>query len=606
MSLNRRNFLQLSGYFTVAAAGTLLAGCGSSEEQQLAAASPAGTYSYPQGIASGDPHADSVVLWTRVAGGTGSGEISVRVQLSEQQDFRQLLMDVPVIVSKTFDSTVRHKVTGLQPYRHYYYRFITGSDVSPVGRTKTAPLAGAANEPPHIRFAVLNCQSWTAHHWEAMRLMSEEDDLDFVVNLGDYIYDLTSASGLVEAAHPSLKLPDGFSFPLPGAPNYKLTTAFTLADYRYLYKTYRSDPRLQQLHARFPMISIWDDHEFTDDCWLDHETYTDAEEAQPQRRCDATQAWFEYMPVDMNDVSYNPLSSSFQNIRLNRSFSFGSIMDFVITDQRLFRERSPVPKAAAPAPINFLAKGTRYLIDKTVLDHYDAARTAETGHPPSILGAAQTAWVKDALLKSTATWKVWGSEVTFLKLNVQLPDAAAPAGEREVVVYGDSWEGYPLYKKDITRFIAAHKISNVVAVSGDIHAFMAGKVLDDQDAAHPVPVMTDFVSAGISSAPMYSMLSSMFVQAEPAMAPLVMQKQADGSMKNVWEATARQYNPELAYTDFNAIGYMSVTVTKEKWTAVLNKVNQVTQQGVLPSPILNSRMQLELAAGSFNIQATPL
>ncbi|WP_432262352.1 alkaline phosphatase D family protein [Cupriavidus sp. TMH.W2] len=606
MSLDRRTFLKLSGYFTVSAAGTLMGACGGGEEQRAVSAMPAGTYSYPQGIGSGDPRADSVVLWTRVAGGSSGADVSVRVQLSERADFAQLLMDVPVVVSQSFDSTVRHKVVGLQPYRYYYYRFIAGNDVSPTGRTKTAPLTGTDGEPQQVRFAVLNCQSWTANHWEAMRLITEEDDLDFVVNLGDYIYDLTSASGRVEAAHPPLKLPDGFSFPLPGAPNYRLTTAVTLADYRYLYQTYRSDPRLQKLHARFPMISIWDDHEFADDCWLDHETYTGSEEAQPQRRRDATQAWFEYMAVDINDVQYDPSSSSFQNIRLNRAFSFGSVMDLVITDQRLFREDHPVPEGAVPPPTNFLAKGSRYLIDKATLDYYDAKLTAATGSPPSILGTAQTAWLKDALLNSTATWKVWGSEVTFLKLNVQLPNTGPQGGEREVVVYGDSWEGYPLHKKDITKFIRANGISNVVSVSGDIHAFMAGTVMDDQDAPGPSPVMTDFVSAGISSATMYSLLKTMFVQAEPAMAPLVQQKQADGTMKNIWDATARQYNPELAYTDFDAIGYVSVTVTKDKWSAVLNKVNQVTQPGVLPSPILQSRTRLDLPAGSFAIQVTPL
>jgi alkaline phosphatase D len=603
MSMDRRQFLKLSGFLTVSTVGATLAGCGSG----LASAplAPAGTYHFPQGIASGDPRANSVVLWTRVLGPTANADIPLRVQLSSTADFSSLLIDQAITATAQFGNTVRHKVQGLQPYQHYYYRFIAGSDVSPSGRTKTAPVAGMQGEPSQIRFAYINCQSWTANHWEAMTLAAAEDDLDFIVNLGDYIYELTIPSGRTEAAHGPLTLPDGASFTIPGT-TAQCPYALTLADYRYLYQTYRSDPRLMNLHALFPMISVWDDHEFSDDCWLDHETYDEAQTAQPQRRLYATQAWFEYMPVDMDDVQYDPNATGFQNISIYRDFSFGSLVDLVITDQRLFREAHPIPPTAVPAPTNFLAKGSRYLMEKSVLDSYDAQWTAQNGRPNSVLGTAQTAWLKKRLSSSTATWKIWGSEVTFLKINVPLPDPSTPGASTEYVVYGDSWEGYPGSKKDITTYIGANNIQNVVSISGDIHAFLAGAVMDDPDAPTPKPVMTDFVSAGISSSSFYSSMLSLFLPVAPALAPLVEQKQANGTIRNVWDASVQQYNPEIAHADTDSIGYVSVTVTKDQFAAVFNKVNPVVTQGQLPSPILNSRTQLTLASGSFSIVTTPL
>ncbi|MFM0646966.1 alkaline phosphatase D family protein [Paraburkholderia bryophila] len=600
--MDRRQFLKLSGFITVSTLGASLAACGDSVGIPLP---PAGTYSFPQGIASGDPRSNSVVLWTRVTSHSVSGDFPLRVQLSATQDFSQPLVDQPLSATAQFGNTVRHKVQGLQPYQHYYYRFIAGGDVSPTGRTKTAPVAGMAGEPSQVRFAYINCQSWTANHWEAMNLAAAEDDLDFIVNLGDYIYELTIPSGRTEAAHGPLTLPNGSSFLIPGTTT-QVPYAVTLNDYRYLYQTYRSDPRLLNLHALFPMISVWDDHEFSDDCWLDHETYDEAQTAEPQRRCDATQAWFEYMPVDMDDVQYDPSSTGFQNISIYRDFSFGSLVDLVITDQRLFREAHPIPPSAVPPPTNFLAKGSRYLMEKSMLDAYDDQLTAQNGRPPSVLGVTQTEWLKQRLSTSTAAWKIWGSEVTFLKINVPLPDPATPGATTEYVVYGDSWEGYPGSKKDITTYIGANKISNVVSISGDIHAFLAGVVMDDQDAPNPQPVMTDFVSAGISSSSFYSSLLSLFLPVAPALAPLVVQTQPNGSTKNVWDASVQAYNPEIAHADCDSIGYVSVTVTKDQFAAVFNKVNPVVTQGALPSPILNSRTQLTLNNGSFSIAVTPL
>ena len=199
------------------------------------------------------------------------------------------------------------------------------------GTTKTAP--SAASRPAQRKFAWLTCQDWSVNHWAAMDLIAAEE-LDFLVHLGDYIYETVGATfqtGAAEAAHTKITLPNGTARTGGETGVY----ATSLEDYRTLYRTYRGDARLQELHRKFPMIAIWDDHEFSDDCWQDHQTYNNANIQETTRRRSATQAWAEYMPIDFGDVSFDLSKPSYDNIRIYRDFHFGSLMHLVMTDQRL-------------------------------------------------------------------------------------------------------------------------------------------------------------------------------------------------------------------------------------------------------------------------------
>ncbi len=266
--MDRRHFLKSSAFFTIAAA-TAAVPHDVSPADLPGSIVRKNTSRFPQGVASGDPRDRSIVFWTRCVP-VSSGEqhdarsaaraVPLRLEVSTLPDFSTLVASVPLRALAIYDFTVRAKVAALSPKTTYHYRFVAGGDVSMTGVARTAPEAGEANE--RVRFAWLTCQDWSINHWQAMTLMAAERDLDFVVHVGDYIYETvgTSPPGQAEPAHSPLHLPDGKR--LADGRAY----ADTLEDYRTLYRTYRTDSRLQTLHQRLPMIAIWDDHEFSDDC----------------------------------------------------------------------------------------------------------------------------------------------------------------------------------------------------------------------------------------------------------------------------------------------------------------------------------------------------
>ncbi len=672
--MDRRQFMKLGGFITVSVASAGLAGCGGSSNSGDSAPGglpPAtgGDWKFPQSVASGDPRPDSILLWTRavpaasdgVAAVSGKAEVTLRLLLTASDNSALLgsnaalngsmLSDVRLPLNPEFDNTIRHKVTGLQPGQTYYYQFVAGDVRSNVGRCKTAPAATADVE--QLQFAYLTCQDWSINHWGALGHIAANEKLDFIVHLGDYIYETVGESfqtGLVESRHDALKLPDGtFKNGSAGA-----KYASTLADYRYLYKKYRSDTRLQAVHERFPFIAVWDDHEFTDDAWQDAQTYEGSLAAdgshvrQPQRRRSANQAWFEYMPAD---VSLDTAASGFQNIKIYRDFQFGKLAQLVMTDQRLYRADHVIPEATPnPATGKALGSiGTRYMVAQDVFNAAEAQKMAAAGAAgdalaaTTMLGATQRDWWKSTMKSASATWKLWGNEVSLLRMGLSgvdaiatllalkaLPDLAGKIGSTAaqaggnvavagaivgavtagaapdkaqaaagaiaaaaaangdtvarttaamgaglsqiqagvaVLAFGmaqsvaaggasaqataaaqaiavgyikpdvqakkaespfvaaaglqaalapyfrrfllncDQWDGYNAERKALMSHLKTNAIGNVVALTGDIHAFFAGTVSDDYDAAGGgTPVMVDLVSAGISSDSFFSYL----------------------------------------------------------------------------------------------------
>ena len=387
--MDRRTFIKWGSFLTISTASAGLAGCnGSSDDDDDSPGTPdngnGARYQFPQGVASGDPRPGSVVLWTRAVGADNAA-VPLRVQVARDESFKQLLVDDAIRAEPDWDHTVRHKVVGLDAGATYYYRFVAGASASPVGRTRTAPAENAA--VAQLKFAFISCQDWSVNHWAGFDELLTQD-LDFIVHLGDYIYETVKAgfqTGAVESAHAPLSLPDGTKR-ADGA-----IYATTLADYRSLYRNYRSDPRLQALHARFPMIAIWDDHEFSDDCWQDRQVYaaTDDATANTPRRRGANQAWFEFMPAD---VSFNRDNPAFDNIQIYRSFRFGTLATLLMTDLRLYRADHIIPEKQVGSEI-----GSRYFVPKRILSQVEAAKiSAASGQltPVSMLGDTQRDWWK--------------------------------------------------------------------------------------------------------------------------------------------------------------------------------------------------------------------
>jgi alkaline phosphatase D len=583
--MDRRQLLKRGAFFTVAAATGALAACSGDPFP------PTGTYLFDQGVASGDPRDTSVVFWTRCVRADGAAEnIPVHLQVSTTADFAALAGHVTLTTDAQWDNTLRAKLTGLPANTPLYYRFVAGADVSPVGRAKTAPAATAT--VASAKFAWFTCQDWSVNHWGAMSLLAAEPDLDFIVHVGDYIYETVGASfqaGAAEPAHTALTLPDGLA--LPNGGKY----ANTLNDYRYLYRTYRSDARLRTLHQQWPMIAIWDDHEFSDDCWQDHQTYTNANLQQTSRRRAASQAWIEYMPLDFGDVSFDTANTAYDNIRIYRDFQFGNLMHLVMTDERLYRDDHVVPEAAIAAaqghdPINGSdSVGARYFVQQPVLAQFDAGRTAQLGRPSSILGTTQTQWWKDRISASTATWKVWGNEVSLNRMWADLTHLAPPPYNAVYVVNCDAWDGYPTHKAELMGFLKAQNVQNVVAITGDLHAFQCGVVRDTPDPATGTPVLVDFVAAGISSTGFFK-----YLQAGAAGTPLA----ALVANQPTFEGFVGANNPDLLFHDHDAQGYATASLTASQMVVTFNKVKPLNADGTAPASPLLKRTRMTLSAGS--------
>jgi alkaline phosphatase D len=492
----------------------------------------------------------------------------------------------------------------------------------PTGRTKTLPAAGAAVS--QVRFAVLSCQDWSVNHWAAFDLLLQED-LDFIIHLGDYIYETVGEAfqtGAVESRHAPLTLPDGVFLTGTSGPKY----ANTLNDYRYLYKTYRSDSRLQALHARFPVIAVWDDHEFTDDAWQDRQTYDIANPQQTARRRTANQAWFEYMPAD---VTFDAANAAFNNIQIYRDFKVGNLAHIVVTDERLYRADHVIDERLAGSSI-----GSRYFVPRDAVKGVESQKIAAGGlDAVSMLGGTQRAWWKARMSETGTTWKIWGNEVSLLRMQLDLRLLAPPPNNVVSLLNADQWDGYDAERRDLMAHLKNNGIRNVVAVTGDLHAFFAGQVMDDWSAATPTPVMVDLVGAGVSSNSFFSFfkdavdtnrdnvpdgpnaaLSSLvFVNAgaagiintfnETIAGPLGATIQQVTGTNPYGPAGGTVNNPWIKYVDTDAQGYLVVTLTQTQMQAQFKKVKRLAN-GAVPADPLSGVKTVTVAAGSTTLVVT--
>lgn len=676
--MKRREFLHNTGWFVVGASLLGIPGCGDSGttgpgDAPAPTPEPKGTYSFPQGVASGDPRDTSVVLWARAIRNANTNDVTVRVQVSGDDTFNTLFAERLVLATSASDHTLRVLITQLSPGRTYFYRFMAGSDVI-IGRTRTAPDAKADVQ---VNLAWVSCQDYAAGHYGAYRQMLIDDDaradadkIHAIVHLGDMIYE-TRADGFQTAIDDNfqptmLTNRDGSpravaAFPSGGGTRASVTFAATVDDYRHLYRTFLSDPDLQAARARWPFISVWDDHEFTDDCWQSQANYTSAmslDEPDQARRVAASQAWFEYVPVQLTDASgvtgvpsqakdfakVDVMSAAFTApnadnfvdeannakaigaITIYRSLRFGKHVELVMTDLRSYRSDHAIPEdliAAAPAGTFF---APRNALPLPVVNIFDQGKTANGGNPPAtvaglpnvratspagtMLGKAQKAWWKATMKGSDATWKLWGNEVTLMRMRIKStgPTTTLPV---DLLISGDAWDGYPTERAELMTYLKDQSVKNVVVLSGDIHASFAGIIMDNFDAPTPAPVACELVAAGISSNSLFSFFENATRGAPPSLRGIItVDATSAGGAKftenfnllllegtiaagafaqnlavipSVFDPTT---NPHLKYADTNAQGYGYAQVTADAIKATIVTINRpITTPGAAsPSP----------------------
>jgi len=371
MNYTRRKFIKTLAVSAGVVVTSSLVGCGSSSKKdEVVDPGPVepsildGSQYFPQSVVSGDPKSDSVILWTRVDDGSGA-DTSLMLQVASDENFTNLVVEESFDALASSDHCLKIRVTELEAGQYYYYRFIYQNEgenyASRTGRTKTAP---AADSDSKVKFAYVSCQDYIGRFFNNFLSLLDNDDLDFVVHLGDYIYE-TTGDALFQSTGGvrNIEFTDQEGALTLGVGDKKSQAANSLDNYRQLYKTYRTDELLQRVHERFPMIAIWDDHEFSDDSWGDTATYLDgaANEQQTQRKKNSEMAYFEYMPIDHEQPHTQAALASgtmaineehlFPNTRIYRDFQFGKHLHLAMTDFRTNRPDHILPEDAFPATV---------------------------------------------------------------------------------------------------------------------------------------------------------------------------------------------------------------------------------------------------------------
>jgi alkaline phosphatase D len=435
----RREFLFCAGVF----AGLVMIDPASSLAQPRTVKFKADPFSL--GVASGDPWAASVALWTRLApepvagGGMPRQAVGVRWEVAADEQMKNIVARGATTARPEMGHSVHVEVFGLRPSTWYWYRFSSGDAVSPVGRTRTAPALNA--QPDRLAFAFASCQHFETGYYTAYKHMMS-DDLDLVVFLGDYIYEGAGQSG-------RLRMHNG---PEPT----------TLGEYRDRYGLYKSDSLLKQAHASFPWVVTWDDHEVENNYAGDTDENNGPRDKFLVRRAQAYQSFYEHMPL--RPSTFRPAGPQ---VEVYRRLRFGNLMEMSVLDTRKYRTDQPC------------GDGTKALCPEAL----DPKAT--------ILGAAQERWLLRGLEQSRARWNLIAQQVTVAPID------SAPGPDKRYSM--DKWSGYVESRNRLLDFLHRRKPSNPVVITGDVHANWAADLKTDFDREDSPVVGAEFVGTSISS-----------------------------------------------------------------------------------------------------------
>ena len=464
----RKRFFPFSTvlFFAVALSLFSFASCGDSS----------GDVSFDHGVASGDPLSDRVILWTRVTPPGSRETVEVTVEVATDAEFTNLAGD-PVTTTTTAgqDYTVKVDFEGLSAGTVYYYRFRSDGATSPTGRTKTLPQGDVGS----VKLAVFSCASYASGYFNVYA-HARDADVDAVLHLGDYIYEYDT-EGL------SLENSEEIVRNLPADNDIEI---LTLDDYRKRYALYRSNSRLQDLHAAHPFIAIWDDHEVADNSYKDGASnHNEGEGDFEVRKMAALQAYYEWMPIRGNTQGREAAY---------RSFSFGNLVDIHMLETRLVARDKQLDYGD-------------YFTQAGIID---IPRLQMDMQSQTLLGSTQLDWLLEQLTGSAATWQVLGQqslmgrmnlpaellvhlenptpqlaldtlELTGIKARALQDDPSLTPGElsriNTVLPYNlDAWDGYPAEREAVLG--AAYSADkNLVVLAGDTHNGWANNLKDAED-----------------------------------------------------------------------------------------------------------------------------
>ena len=481
---------------------------------------------FTHGVASGEPGANSVLLWTRYA---AASDTMLTAELSATSDFAKIVGGGTVAATGDRDHTAKLVVTGLEPGRWYYYRFVAPDGTkSLTGRTRTLPKGPTSA----FTLALFSCSNLPFGWFNAYAHAAARQDIDLVVHSGDYLYEYPVGD------YPSLKQA------VPGRDIQPAHEMVALADYRLRYAAYRSDPDLARLHALFPMIAQWDDHEITNDSWKGGaENHNDGEGSWPDRVIAAERAYREWMPVA--DTRW-------------RDYQVGDLATIFLPETRV------------------TGRDRQFEIDEIVAGAGDTAaklrQFAETTYRDparQMMGVEQEKWLFDGFAASTKSgtrWQVCAQQVVMgslftppeskdwfgasmadnVRRRIETAQLAAKAG---LPFNLDAWDGYPAAR---SRLLAAAQRADadLVTLTGDTHNAWAFDLSEDGRA-------TGIEIAGQSvSSPGY-----------------------EGYTRGISDAqrvsALRAASPQLKWANTQDRGYVTVQLTRERVTANWHNVETI-------------------------------
>lgn len=526
---------------------------------------------YPEGVASGDPESDSVLLWTRCPPNKNGETVDkLTVEVAEDESFTRVFAAEKALISVTSDWTCRVLVGGLKPSSVYWYRFSDGEGRgSRIGRTITAP---TDKDSRPVRFAFVSCQNVNQGAQNAYRRMifederaAEEERLGFVLHLGDFIYEIVWYPEDRPQGMYDRRLRDIVRYE-HGEKIRDFHIPSTLADYRAIYRSYLHDPDLQDARARWPFVCMWDNHEFSWLGWQSLQEFQGVTRPAQTRKVAANQAFFEYQPArlfkpsgpslnqfdpptvsdvpimrfDENGLGEEPNNlKAVHSLRGYRALRWGRNMELIITDQRSYRSEEPTGMEEAK---RLQSDDFPEMMPQIAMEIVDAGKSYNKGNPPqtirsadgsvdipnvwrtrppqTVLGAEQKEWFLGRLKQSQATWKIWGN--TTATLDMRADPQNLPAGMTKPWPWSGNagfpmqdWSTVYVERGEIYDFVSKHGITGFATVAGDRHSFWAGLATKTLPPESFRPVGVAFVTGSISAPGLVEALEHSFPQDHP-------------------------------------------------------------------------------------------
>lgn len=488
---------------------------------------------FTHGVASGDPLPDRVILWTRFVGGDGR----IAWEVADDEAFTNVSARGEAQASPANDFCVKVDAWNLLPGRTYFYRFLSGSGPSLVGRTRTAP-----QDAQSLSVGLVSCANYGFGYFHAYGHLAAREDIDLVLHTGDYIYEY----GHDEYPRTALTVP-GREFD----PDHEIVS---LDDYYRRYQQYHTDPNLLALRAAKPMSVVWDDHEITNDASsTGAQNHQRNEGTYADRVAAASKAYFDWMPIRRPDPNA---------VKLYRALDWGGLARIILIDTRYIgRTRQ----------LNYQrALGLRLLSDgpgaQAAAEEFRRTQLADPSR--TLMGAEQEAWFAETLAASKQRGQTWQVVAQQIAMGEQLIGAGAAAmvapdahsNVRRYVTVGerlgrmhlpwnlDAWDGYPAARERFLQACATHG-ANAVVLGGDSHNTWLNNLATPGDASRIAAI--EFAGASITSPGLE--------QAMSAAAP------------GAREAMMQSANPHLAWCDVTNRGYGALKLTRDaceaEWVA---------------------------------------